>query len=396
MAQELTPEQWAQVEEEQKTWHEYALSTTPADFPTAEAAIVRLYELAGVNPPQRFVRVSSTASANVAIWLLSTQHGDKFKELERQALNSVQAGLEVLYVEHQDHPTTQGPTAAVDAALQTSLYSEPYTTGIFREAQTKLNQLFATHYMVTQLDTLQDTVSQFLRDADMSPSYHYFAASLDAHWLGFYETLRGMGLEFTDEAKSQLTEWISLVKSCAWWWPYSEVCVVSDRPGQLHVETQPGSTMLRLHSSTGPAIEYRDGWKKYVWHGTPVPESLIEEGWSVEQIMGERNTEVRRCAIELMGWDQFVKEAKLKLIDEKPDPGNPGFMVGLYELSRELRSMYEEPAHILLCTNGTVERDGTRRRFGLVTPAHHTNALVAAAELYDVPVEVYAKMQHRR
>lgn len=393
MAQELTPEQWAQVEEEQKLWHEHALSTQPADFPAAEAAITRLYQLAGVNPPQRFVRVSSTASANVAIWLLSTNHGETFKELEAQARQSVDMDGRYL----MDPPTPQGPTAAVDAALGTSLYSHPYPEGNWtRMVQDKLNELFATHYKVRQLPTLQDTVGQFLRDSDMSPSYHYFAASLDAHWLGFYETLRGMGLKFTDEAKNQLTEWIALVKSCAWWWPYSEVCVVSDRPSQLHVETQPGSTMLRLHNSTGPAIEYRDGWKKYVWHGTPVPESLIEEGWSVTQIMNERNTEVRRCAIELMGWDKFIKEADLKLIDEKDDPGNPGFKIGLYELSRELRSMYEEPARILLCTNGTVERDGTRRRFGLVTPAHHTNALVAAAELYDVPVEVYAKMQHRR
>ena len=245
MAQELTPEQWAQVEEEQKVWHECALSTEPADFPTAEAAIHRLYELANVTPPQRFVRVSSTASANVAIWLLSNDNGETFKRLETTALRTVFPDADSMWVDHDTIP--QGPTAAVDAALQTMLYSMPYDEGtMLRQAQDKLNELFAAHYQVKQLPTLQDTVGQYLRDASMTPSYHYFAASLDAHWLGFYETLRGMGLEFTDEAKNQLTEWIALVKSCAWWWPYSEVCVVSDRPAQLHTETQPGSTMLRL------------------------------------------------------------------------------------------------------------------------------------------------------
>jgi hypothetical protein len=147
------------------------------------------------------------------------------------------------------------------------------------------------------------------------------------------------------------------------WW-YANLCVISDRPTVLHVEWADG--INRLHCEDGPAIAWADGWGIYAWHGTQVPADLIETGWDTDRILREENQEVRRCAIERMGWDWFVAEAGLKQVGVTvPDPGNPGQELALYDIPEQI---YNEPVRVLLCTNGTAERDGVRRRFGLTVP----------------------------
>jgi hypothetical protein len=152
----------------------------------------------------------------------------------------------------------------------------------------------------------------------------------------------------------------------------------------------------RLHCPDGPAVAYPDGWSVWSWHGTRVPQDLIETGWDTATILAERNAEIRRCAIERMGWGTFIQESGLSLVASAPDPGNAPHHLELYELPEELGDLYDDQARILLCVNGTAERDGTRHRFGLPVPAHHTDPVEAAADLYGWPVTAYRQLEVRR
>ena len=149
----------------------------------------------------------------------------------------------------------------------------------------------------------------------------------------------------------------------------------------------------RLHNESGPAITYVDGWSLYFLHGVRVPESLVMGQWSVEDVLEEPNAEVRRAAIEMMGWEHFIEDGGFTLIDSDDDPGNPGNRIELYELP-VLFADYGE-SRILLCTNGTVERDGTSRKFGLLVPADRKTAVEAAAWTYDIPVKQYVQAARR-
>ena len=84
-------------------------------------------------------------------------------------------------------------------------------------------------------------------------------------------------------------------------WAYKNFAVVTQPPIKASVDPQG-----RIHCADGPAMEFADGFKVYAWHGTGVPEDLIEGRWSVDRVLKERNTEIRRCAIEKMGWDAFI------------------------------------------------------------------------------------------
>ena len=82
------------------------------------------------------------------------------------------------------------------------------------------------------------------------------------------------------------------------------------------------------------------------------------------------------------------------LVNEADDPGNPGQRLELYDLGADLADLYPEPARILLCTNGTVERTAPVAASASLSPTH-TDPVAAAADLYGWPVEAYRRLEVR-
>ena len=182
-----------------------------------------------------------------------------------------------------------------------------------------------------------------------------------------------------------------VARNAGWWWAFNNVAILTERPTTLHRDGQG-----RLHHARDAALTYPDGWDIWAWHGVRVPRDLIETGWDTARILAERNAEIRRCAIERTGWDRFLADSELTPVATAPDPGNAPHDLALYDLPPALKDMYARPARLLVCTNGSVERDGTRRRFGLVVPAHHADPVAAAADLYGLTAAQYQQMQVRK
>ena len=341
----LTPAQWEQVHQERARWLAAGTSCEPADRPAAEAAITEMYHLLG-KPAPRFVWVASPATASLAIHLLS---GKAESSLGSSLGSSLWSSL----------------GSSLGSSLRSSLWS-------------------------SLRSSLRSSLESSLRSLRSC-----FWGQHEAYWIAFYDVPRRLGIVTYSEVDSRaLGLWATLARSCGWWWPYENTCVVSERPSLVRTETWDASQgTVRLHCADGPAMLFPDGWPVYAWHGTSVPAGLIEDGWDMQRILTERNAEVRRCAIEKLGWGEFEKH--LPKVAEAADPGNPGQVITLYDLPPGLEDTYPERARLLLCTNGTPEPDGTRRRFGLPVPAHHTDPAAAAAELYGWPVEAYRNLARR-
>jgi hypothetical protein len=138
-------------------------------------------------------------------------------------------------------------------------------------------------------------------------------------------------------------------------------------------------------------MEWPDGWAIHAWHGVRVPADLIETGWDSPRILREPNAEIRRCAIERMGWPEFVAAAGLVQVGAaEPDPANPGYDLALYDVPERI---FDAPVRVLLCTNASPERDGTRRRFGLTVPAHCPDPTTAAASLLRLTRTQYLTLE---
>jgi len=241
-----------------------------------------------------------------------------------------------------------------------------------------------------------------LRDSLGASLYQRFWGQHEASWIAFYDVPRRLDLvTYSNEVNARLGLWAALARSCGWWWPYGNVCVISERPALVKTETWDAARgTVRLHSADGPAMRFRDGWPVYSWHGRQVPAWVVEEP-AVERIAGEENVEVRRCAIESLGWEKFVSDAELQLIGTEPDPGNPGFDIELYDVPERL---WGSRIRLLLAWNGTAELDGNRRRFGITAAAGPDTKTPRAAAAWgyddpDSPVrvtpEVYAQIARR-
>ena len=187
-----------------------------------------------------------------------------------------------------------------------------------------------------------------------------------------------------------------VVAKTGWLIPMPGAVIVGARPAVLHRDARGD-----LHNAAGVALAYPDGWGFYAWHGRRVPGWVILSP-SIEAITAEENVEVRRCAIESLGWDRFIAEAGLVPVTagesknlaaaHVPDPGNPGQHLVLYDVPERL---WGDRVRLLMCTNGSSERDGTRRRYGLKVPAHISDPVEAAAWTAGLGKDEYARMVRR-
>lgn len=225
--------------------------------------------------------------------------------------------------------------------------------------------------------------------------YRYLGGQWWVNWQAWFSFFRDIcDLELPGDLWDRDKAYAEAQSSAGWWWPHREFVMVTDRPRSLHLEqiAPPGWGSHRLHCATEAAITW-EGWELYFWHGLRVPAWVINDP-SPKNIFAERNAEIRRCGIESLGWDKFVDRAGLKIVGEQVgDPGNPGQKLALYELPSELSNMYREPARVLVCSNASQDRDGTRRKFGLPVPKRFNTPIAAAAATFDLSPADYAGLQ---
>ncbi|MFI6819009.1 DUF6745 domain-containing protein [Nonomuraea sp. NPDC050328] len=331
-------------------WLDHACSTRPADRAAAETAISGLYRLIGRDRP-RFHWVSSPLAALATLPPGVRGNGDP-----------------------ADHPVARELTSA-------SLDLRLVSTGHVPAA---LDRLVSWEISRPLAATVERVLHPALRAADerrsrwRAPWYE----TLSPAWVAHLDALARLGGGPVDE---RLGLWRAAMRQTSWWWPRDGVCVITERPVTLHTEPAEAGA-LRLHADAGPAVRYADGWEVHAWHGTVVPRWVIDAP-SVGHIEREPNIEVRRCAIERLGWGEYLDRAGLRLVATAADPGNPGSELRLYD--------YRPGSRVLLAVNGSLERDGTRRRYGLTVPGFLDDPVAAAAWSYGLPAAHYAQLARR-
>jgi len=329
--EKLTPEQLALLPKQRDKWIKAGLSTEPANRARAEEGVRKAYRAAGLEPPR------------VIIWLDSPLAGAYGQALTGMLLSEL----------------AKRPRAQVGVQVGAQVGAQVW------------DQVWAQ---------VRAQVGDQVKNWTSGLVYDYYAVIYSA----WFQAMHELGVE----GMAMWDGHAAIGRNAYWWWAYRDHAILTERPTELHRDP-----LGRLHCETGPAMSWPDGWGFHAWHGTRVPASLIEQGWTTKEIFAEPNAEIRRCAIERMGWDEFVTAAGLTQVgDAAADPGNPGHTLTLHDVPS---AIYGEPVRVLLCVNGTVERDGTRRRFGLTVPATCRTPIEAAAWTYDLTPQQYATAQRR-
>jgi len=159
----------------------------------------------------------------------------------------------------------------------------------------------------------------------------------------------------------------------------------------------------RLHSLTGPAVMYPDGWAIYAVHGVRVPREVVEEPHTltVQRIRDESNVEVRRVMMERFGLERYLHESGARVIDEihgdavEIAEGWDGLPVPVgLRGARLIRADVpdDEPLVMVALKNSTPEPDGTIKEYLLRVPPDVRTVREAVAWTFDVPTSEYTPL----
>lgn len=188
----------------------------------------------------------------------------------------------------------------------------------------------------------------------------------DANWLGYYEYMREVCGEV--DATSKLVPLIEHAKVGGWYLPHIEVCFMSERPDILELDDQ-----YRLHSRTGPALHFPDGWAVYAINNVKVPSYVVTnpEQITVQRIDEEQNLEVRTIMLGIFGMERFLSESGAI-------PVHADEYGSLYR--RDMPG--DEPLAMVCYTDEVKNLDGTPKRGFLRVPPDCETAHAAVAWTY--------------
>jgi hypothetical protein len=174
----------------------------------------------------------------------------------------------------------------------------------------------------------------------------------DAGWLSFYKFFREVcSLDSQTEKLRGLWE---LSESAGWAIPHAEICWVSERHHILARDARG-----RLHSLTGPACAYPDGWAIYAVHGVRVPEYIVErpQEITVAKIDAEPNAEIRRVMTDRYGYARYIRDSGAEVIHALPD----NYYVRGLQGAKLYRKARPDDSDIVMIAvkNSTPEPDGS-------------------------------------
>jgi hypothetical protein len=302
----LTSEQERRVAEWREEWLRAGMDTGPADRPRAEAAVRAMCARVGVDCPP-IVWCNGPATMVLTYYLLRQLDASLGASLDASLGASLGASLR----------------DSLDASLGASLDSE-----IINEILWWWRWRFSGQHSLA--------------------------------WWAHYAYCRDeLGVDIGADQSRDLDLWLEVGRSCGWWRPRDGIIWICERPLSQTLDEDG-----RLHNDSAPAILCRDSWAVWAVHGVRVTRQVVEapETLTVEQILGEKNTEVRRVMIERFGAERLIAEGDAELLDEVHEPPFPGLIdAKLYRLP----VTDDEPLMMVKCRNSTPEPDGSYKPYWL-------------------------------
>lgn len=159
---------------------------------------------------------------------------------------------------------------------------------------------------------------------------------------------------------------------------YPRFCIVSDFPVKISLDN--GNL---AHCDDGPSHAWADGFKIYNWHGYLIPTThhwIIEDKPRMvpDDIAKEQNAELRRIMLEIFGFEKYLEKGNAKVLSEDVDGnGHPRRILQLQVAGETIR--------VLEVINGSLEADGTRRKFHIGAMPGGTPAEAVAASYGITP-----------
>jgi hypothetical protein len=262
------PGLWQDATKIRREWLDHGLSTQPADRRTAERSLTAIYAKIGRPRPQ-FTWVDSPAQAirlvtglptldDLYAWIRDPRPrgtpplASDLAMVSAQLRGALSAGLS--HADPELSPARKGkrnepwpelpPLQALDEGV-------PLGVVLHQGLRTALHRSLADGFRTPVLAVL----------ASGKPVPVCWYGQQDAAWVAYYDALRRLELaRYQPDDLDHLGHWAALARSCGWWWPGEDRCVLVDRPEVVRAEPRPGTwhEEIRLQRD---GVRYRDGWR---------------------------------------------------------------------------------------------------------------------------------------
>lgn len=134
------------------------------------------------------------------------------------------------------------------------------------------------------------------------------------YWVAFYLFGSRLGDFYTEENLRKLKLAERVVRNCFLMWRFENACFVSERPSAIRWSDPPERAVL--HAIERPAVEFRDGKALWAVRGIRVTEKIACGKFTHNDILKERNAEIRRVMMEVFGEGKFLEAVGAKPIHE--------------------------------------------------------------------------------
>jgi hypothetical protein len=155
-------------------------------------------------------------------------------------------------------------------------------------------------------------VGQQVRDQVWQQVFNASYGAHDMAWVAWFEAMRSIGVDLPPTSVTMS----ALCKEVGWWWPFERAAILTDRPCLIKQDDEHA-----LHCEDGPAVQYRDGFSVFSWHGTRIPARWVLNRETIDpsEILQERNVDVMNAGLQCIGLHK-IKKTHGRLIH---DSGNP-------------------------------------------------------------------------
>jgi Domain of unknown function (DUF6745) len=258
---------WRRAAKIRDEWLGYGLSTQQADRQTAERNLAAIYARLSRPRPQ-FVWAASPAEAIALVagwptldqlygWVRDPRPPEKpplasdLAMMVSRLRGALSAG--VSHTDPELSPARKGkhgepwPDMAPLDALRAGV---PLGVVLHQGIHTALHRSLARGFRQPVRDAL----------ASAGPIPVCWYGQQDANWIAYYDILHRLGLgRYRPDDLDHLDHWAAVTRSCGWWWPGEDQCVVTDRPEHARAQPVPGTLHEEIRLRPG-GLRYRDGW----------------------------------------------------------------------------------------------------------------------------------------
>ena len=274
MIKSLTPSQESQFEPHVQKWLKIGLSTEPCNVERSRYWIRKAYQVAGLEPPTKWVVYDSPLSC---VQAQVRDHIQTSEYLWDRIYNQVRHQVITKVWDQVRHQVGNQVWHKVQAPVRVQVQDQVMLQ-IWEQIDDQVDKVFGPH---------------------------------DVSWLSLYDYyLQVLKLDCV----KPIVPLINLAKHCGWWAPYENVCHIQHRPQEIHMHNK------LLHKDGGPAILYRDGLSAWALNGVRVPQWLSEtrtENIDPRKLLEIDNAQVRAEFVRKVGIERVCYALKAKCVDKK-------------------------------------------------------------------------------